>query len=132
MLGAQGAAKKDYPTYPPFRQKWIVPEIPQTARNLFESWKLNMEKLPDVITHPARYPYFYLHLEIYFCWIYLCFIEDMRTEEGDSTDRQHLLYMHGLDLFVTNDKRLARLFQLVHPMPKRAVTLEQLVSIARS
>jgi len=132
MIGNPADAKKDYPSYSAFKTKWLLPNLTLAATNVFEEWKLDKTKLDLVVSNPSRFPYFHLHLEIYFCWVYLVFIENMRVGEGDSHDRDHLLYMHGLDLLVTDDKRLTRLFHLVHAPPKRVVSFNEFMASVKN
>jgi len=132
MIGHPGEAKKDYPTYASFRESWAWPRLHEYLTNVFVGFNLDRTQIPKVIAYPDRYPYLLTHIEIVWAKEYLTFVEDMRVGEGDIVDTHYLLYMRGLDLFVTDDKRLIRLFLLVYPQGKEVLRFSEFMPLVRA
>jgi len=132
MIDHPGDAKEDYPTFASFREGWALPRLGEYLTDIFVGFNLDRNQIPKVIADPGRYPYLFTHLEIAWAKKYLTFVEDMRVGEGDIIDTHYLLYMRGLDIFVTDDKRLTRLFLLVYPQGKQVLRFSEFMPLVRA
>jgi len=63
-----------------------------------------------------QYPYWETTFRVYAAMLYRYFVQNRNIKrEPGSYDWRHLIYMHGLDCFITGDRRLSETFELVFP-----------------
>lgn len=89
----------------------------------------NVYEVPDpdsiavrVLSEPDRYPYSTAFLKIIAYALYHYLVTDRRVDEGDMYDFRQLTYMEGLDLLVTDDRKLREIFTQVGAPTKRVLT----------
>jgi len=118
-----------------FKKFLLVPDIIRLRRNSLSDLlirnkrKLAETRIDEIVNEQSRFPYFNRYFELTMAKMYRYNILRKRVKLGDEYDLQQLFYLLVTDTFITNDKAIKEISDLVFNKPTTVLSVKNLMEL---
>lgn len=98
-------------------------------RSCLEFGISNADQVADEVMHnPERYPHVRFPMRVFAVMLHRYFIDNATRDEGDLFDLWQMSYLIDLDVYVTNERKLAGWYRDVFGSEKQVLTATEFLS----